>query len=110
MFLISSLVSDLKEICLSAPYISAACTCSSQGAILENVIVNLGLREFAAGLTYVAPTRVRRIENLYFDPMPTHPRLKAMAKTKIFAARKKQDERERLSDEKYVAEANKDKQ
>ena len=83
---------------------------SSQGATLENVIVNLGLREFAAGLTYVAPTRVRKIENLYFDPMPTHPRLKAMAKTKIFAARKKQDERERISDAKYVADANNEKQ
>ena len=83
---------------------------SSQGATLENVIVNLGLREFAAGLTYVAPTRVRRIENLYFDPMPTCPRLKAMAKTKIFAARKNQDERERISDAKYVADANNEKQ
>ena len=83
---------------------------SSQGATLENVILNLGQREFAAGLTYVAPTRVRRIENLYFDPMPTLPRLKAMAKTKIFAARKKQDEREKISDAKYVADANNEKQ
>ena len=30
--------------------------------------------------------------------------------TKIFAARKKQDEREKISDEKYVADANKNKQ
>ena len=37
-------------------------------------------------------------------------RLCAMAKTKIFAARKKQDEREKISDEKYVADANKNKQ
>ena len=85
---------------------------SSQGATLDNVIVNLGNREFAAGLTYVAPTRVRSIENLYFEPMNihTHARLCAMAKTKIFAARKKQDEREKISDDKYVAEANKNKQ
>ena len=85
---------------------------SSQGATFDNVIVNLGSREFAAGLTYVAPTRVRSIENLYFEPMNihTHARLCAMAKTKIFAARKKQDEREKISDEKYVAEANKKKQ
>ena len=50
--------------------------------------MHLGNREFAAGLTYVAPTRVRSIENLYFEPMSvhTHARLCAMAKTKIFAA------------------------
>ena len=83
---------------------------SSQGATLENVIVNLSKREFATGLTYVAPTRVRRIENLYFDPMPTFPRLKSMGKTKVFAERRKQDERERTSDAKYVAEANKKKE
>ena len=79
---------------------------SSQGATLNFVIVNLGNREFATGLTYVAPTRVRKIENLYFDPMPTYPRLKSMAKTKIFAERRKQDEREKASDAKYVAQAN----
>ena len=64
-------------------------------------------REFATGLTYVAPTRVRRIENLYFDPMPSLPRLRSMAKTKVFAERRKQDEREKASDAKYVAEAQK---
>ena len=79
---------------------------SSQGATLNFVIVNLGNREFATGLTYVAPTRVRKVENLYFDPMPTYPRLKSMAKTKIFAERRKQDEREKASDAKYVAKAN----
>ena len=68
---------------------------SSQGATLNFVIVNMGNREFATGLTYVAPTRVRKIENLYFDPMPTYSRLKSMAKTKIFAERRKQDERKK---------------
>ena len=38
--------------------------------------------------------------------MPTYPRLKSMAKTKIFAERRKQDEREKASDAKYVAQAN----
>ena len=46
---------------------------SSQGATLESVIVNLRNREFATGRTYVALTQVRRIENLYFDPMPNLP-------------------------------------
>jgi ATP-dependent DNA helicase PIF1 len=79
----------------------------SQGGTIDNVIVNLGNREFAAGLTYVAPTRVRKIENLYFDPMPSLSRLRSMAKTKVFAERRKQDEREKASDAQYVAEANK---
>ena len=76
---------------------------SSQGAELDSVIVNLGPREFAAGLVYVAPTRVRKIQNLYFDPMPTYSRISSMRKTKVFAQRIKQDERERISDARYAA-------
>ena len=83
---------------------------SRQVATLETVIVNLGNREFATGCTYVAPIPVPRIENLYFDPMPSLPRLRSMAKTKVFAERRKQDEREKASDAKYVAEAQKKKQ
>ena len=75
---------------------------SSQGAELDSVIVNLGPREFAAGLVYVAPTRVRKIQNLYFDPMPTFNRFSSMRKTKVFAQRIKQDERERISDARYA--------
>ena len=71
--------------------------------------MNLGKRDFATGLTYVTPMRVLKIENLYFDPMPTFSRLKSMGKTKVFAERRKQDERERASDAKYVAKANKKK-
>ena len=54
---------------------------SSQGMTLESVIVDLSPREFAAGLTYVAPSRVRRIEDLYFDPMYNPPRFYSMSKT-----------------------------
>ena len=78
---------------------------SSQGATLESVIVNLGPREFATGLTYVAPSRVRKIENLYFDPMPHYGRFTGMAKSKVFAQRRKQDEREKISDAKYAQKA-----
>ena len=76
---------------------------SSQGAELDSVIVNLGPREFAAGLVYVAPPRVRKIENLYFDPMPTYNRFLSMRKTKVFLQRIKQDEKERKSDARYAA-------
>ena len=80
---------------------------SSQGMTLESVIVDLSPREFAAGLTYVAPTRVRRIEDLYFDPMYNPSRFYSMAKTKVFKERRKQDEREKISDEKYAEKARK---
>ena len=83
---------------------------SSQGATLESVIVNLGIMEFATGLTYIAPTRVRRIENLYFDPMPNLPRFRSMAKTTVFGERRKQDEREKASNAKYVAKVNENNQ
>ena len=78
---------------------------SSQGATLDSVIVNLGPREFATGLTYVAPTRVRKIHNLYFDPMPSHSRFVSMRNNPTFKQRLLQDERERASDARYVAKA-----
>ena len=78
---------------------------SSQGGTLENVIVNLGKREFATGLTYVAPSRVKKIQNLYFDPMPNFSRFISMRKTSIFKQRLLQDKRERASDARYVAMA-----
>ena len=33
-----------------------------------------------SGLTYVAPTQIRSIENLYFEPMSTYARLKGESK------------------------------
>ena len=75
---------------------------SSQGAELESVIVNVGPQEFAAGLVYVALSRVRRIQNLYFEPYPKRPRFLSVGKTKVFAQRLKQDEREKKSDARYA--------
>ena len=75
---------------------------SSQGAELESVIVNVGPQEFAAGLVYVALSRVRRIQNLYFEPFPKRPRFLSVGKTKVFAQRLKQDEREKKSDARYA--------
>ena len=45
------------------------------------------------------------MEDLYFDPMYNPPRFHSMAKTKVFAQRRKQDEREKISDEKYAEKA-----
>ena len=78
---------------------------SSQGATLDSVIVNLGSREFANGLTYVAATRVRKIQNLYFEPMPSFARIANVKRGKIFEQRIKQDQREYTSDQKYASMA-----
>ena len=78
---------------------------SSQGATLDSVIVNLGSREFANGLTYVAATRVRKIQNLYFEPMPSHSRIAKIKTGKIFEQRIKQDKKEYASDQKFAAMA-----
>ena len=42
----------------------------SQGQTLPCAIVDLGDKDFAPGLTYTALTRVRRLADLVFDPMP----------------------------------------
>ena len=55
-------------------------------------------------IRYVVPTRVRRIEDLYFDKMYPHSRFCSMAKTKVFAERKKLKEKKN-SDEKYAEKA-----
>ena len=75
---------------------------SSQGAELDSVIVDVGPREFAAGLVYVALSRVRRMQNLFFDPFRKRPRFLSIGKTKVFAQRVKQDEREKISDARYA--------
>ena len=75
---------------------------SSQGASMQNVIVNLGPREFATGLAYVALSRVRRIENMYFDPMPDYKRIAGIKGGKIFKQRLNQDKAELLSDKAFI--------
>ena len=76
---------------------------SSQGGTLDKVIVNLGPREFAIGLAYVACSRVRRIEDLYFDPMPNRRRFTSFKQTKTFKQRFDHDKREKIADEQFVA-------
>ena len=52
----------------------------SQGQTLNKIMVNLGDREFSGGLTYTALTRVRRLEDLAFWPMPDRTRLNGFAR------------------------------
>ena len=37
---------------------------------LDKIIINLGDKEFASGLTYTAVTRVRRAADMLFRPYP----------------------------------------
>jgi hypothetical protein len=37
---------------------------------LDKIIINLGDKEFASGLTYTAVTRVRRAADMSFSPYP----------------------------------------
>ena len=80
---------------------------SSQGATLHSMIVNLGPREFATGLAYVSLTRVRKIENLYFHPMPDYRRIAGVKAGKIFKQRLEQDRLEVESDKKFAEKARK---
>ena len=52
----------------------------AQGLTLNDVWVDLGPSEKAAGLTYVALTRVRTISNLVIEPM-SYERLGSLKKT-----------------------------
>jgi hypothetical protein len=41
---------------------------------LDKVMINLSDKEFANGLTYTAVTRVRRLEDIAFQPFPNYER------------------------------------
>ena len=58
----------------------------AQGLTLNDVWVDLGPSEKAAGLTYVALTRVRTISNLVIEPM-SYERLGSLKKTSNYKYR-----------------------
>jgi ATP-dependent DNA helicase PIF1 len=63
----------------------------SQGMSLDCVIINLGNREFAYGLTYTSVSRCREFENLAFDPFPSYQRFRGSMNSKKFKQRLKED-------------------
>jgi hypothetical protein len=71
----------------------------SQGMSLDKIIVDIGKKEFANGLTYTAISRCPKIENLAFYPFMNFRRFTSVFTHNIFKSRKRQDERERKSDE-----------
>ena len=65
----------------------------SQGLTLDKVMIDIGRKEFCAGLTYVACSRVRRLKDLLFiSPFP-YERLSNISKSKRLQERLCEDER-----------------
>ena len=51
----------------------------SQGLTLDKVVIDVGKREFSTGLTFVACSRVRRLQDLLFSPPFPFQRLSSLA-------------------------------
>ena len=58
----------------------------SQGQTLGRVVINLGPKDFAPGLTYTALTRARGLHAMAFDPMPDMDRFNKVVRSKGFRA------------------------
>ena len=56
----------------------------SQGQTIPLMLLDIGHREFASGLTYTALTRVKSLEHLCFAVMPSIQRIKNIFRTKSF--------------------------
>jgi ATP-dependent DNA helicase PIF1 len=64
----------------------------SQGLTLDNVVVNLGLKDFSCGLTYVALSRVRSLNDLCLHPVD-YSRFVTISKSPGMANRQKEEKR-----------------
>lgn len=63
----------------------------SQGLTLDKAVVDIGKKEFCAGLTFVAISRVRCLTDLLFSPPFTLQRLENLSKSKRILERKQED-------------------
>ena len=64
----------------------------SQGLTLKKVKIDLGDKEFAAGLSFVALSRARSLNDIYFKQF-TFERLERIKNCKRLQERKKEEER-----------------
>jgi len=65
----------------------------SQGLTLDKVIIDVGKKEFSSGLTFVASSRVRHLNDLLFDPPFPFQRLANLAKSQRLQERLQEDTR-----------------
>jgi len=63
----------------------------AQGLTLDKVTIDIGKREFSAGLTFVAVSRVRHITDLLFNPPFPFQRLKNLGKGRRIQERKNEE-------------------
>ena len=72
---------------------------------IENVIANIGPNEFSNGLTNTAITRVKKFDNLAFDPFYSFERFDKIRKQKVFKERLEHERKENESDQKFQDKA-----
>jgi len=65
----------------------------SQGLTLDKVVINLGKREFSTGLTFVACSRVRQLQDLLFTPPFPFQRLSSLSNSSRLKERQQEDHR-----------------
>ena len=65
----------------------------SQGLTLDKVVVDVGKREFSTGLTFVACSRVRQLQDLLFTPPFTFQRLSSLSNSCRLKERQEEDQR-----------------
>ena len=65
----------------------------AQGLTLDKVVIDIGKKEFSAGLTFVACSRVRHLSDITFDPPFAYQRVASLAKSMRLTERKVEDAR-----------------
>ena len=65
----------------------------SQGLTLDKVVIDVGKREFSTGLTFVACSRVRQLQDLLFTPPFTFQRLSSLSNSCRLKERQVEDAR-----------------
>ena len=75
----------------------------SQGLTLDKVVIDVGKREFSAGLTFVACSRVRQLQDLLFTPAFPYQRLSSLSNSSRLHDRQEEDRRlESINDQARV--------
>ena len=65
----------------------------SQGQTLDKIILDLGAKEFAQGLTYTAISRATKLENIAFDKFPPQDRIMSIFRSDRFKERLLEEKR-----------------
>ncbi|KAL8582242.1 hypothetical protein ACOMHN_036999 [Nucella lapillus] len=73
-----------------------------QGSTLHKVILNAGLKEFALGLLFMGASRVKRFEDLTFEPFPNFERFPQIAKCTSLKERLQEEERMKKQEENAI--------